>query len=112
MRYLSARRGKQTVAFSLPIILYKNVTIRIVESLHHFNPGPSRFPLFFISASGSAGSLFFRIYPHFDRGARPLVDLPLFGAQAASGIGDPHLDPEGPGRVDFVVRGQRVGDYI
>ena len=63
------------------------------------------FPLFFISASGSVGT-------HFDRGARPLVDLPLFGAQAASGIGDPHLDPEGPGRVDFVVRGQRVGDYI
>ena len=58
------------------------------------------------------GSLFFRIDPHFDRGARPLVDLPLFGAQAASGIGDPHLDPEGPGRVDFVVRGQRVGNYI
>ena len=77
-----------------------------------FEPDHRGFPLFFISASGSAGSLFFRIYPHFDRGARPLVDLPLFGAQAASGIGDPHLDPEGPGRVDFVVRGQRVGNYI
>ena len=75
-------------------------------------PNQRWFPLFFISASGSVGSLFFRIDPHFDRGARPLVDLPLFGAQAASGIGDPHLDPEGPGRVDFVVRGQRVGDYI
>ena len=87
-----------------------------IYSFLHFllptNTEPLWFPLFFISASGSVGSLFFRIDPHFDRGARPLVDLPLFGAQAASGIGDPHLDPEGPGRVDFVVRGQRVGDYI
>ena len=41
-RYFSATDWKQTVAFSLPTILYKNVTTRWIRSLHHFNPTPCK----------------------------------------------------------------------
>lgn len=51
-RYFSATDWKQTVAFSLPTILYKNVTTRWIRSLHHFNPTPQRVRRFFASAGG------------------------------------------------------------
>lgn len=51
-RYFSATDWKQTVAFSLPTILYKNVTTRWIRSLHHFNPTPFRVRRFFASAGG------------------------------------------------------------
>ena len=41
-RYFSATDWKQTVAFSLPTILYKNVTTRWIRPLHHFNPTPRK----------------------------------------------------------------------
>lgn len=50
-RYFSATDWKQTVAFSLPTILYKNVTTRWIRSLHHFNPTPCKDLLDMIATS-------------------------------------------------------------
>lgn len=55
-RYFSATDWKQTVAFSLPTILYKNVTTRWIRSLHHFNPTPCKVrPSFCFAAAMPSG---------------------------------------------------------
>lgn len=47
-----------------------------------------------------------------DRGPRPLVDLPLLGAQQAPGAEEADLDVEGPRGVDVVAFGKGVGNDV